>query len=142
MAVFEAVTTFERDRIEREYRVKLRESLSDFAKAVRDEAVRLIQEADGPSAPGDPPHTHTGALPDAIQYYAGEIEAGGAFAADGGEIVRIALLLEYGGWERHGERLIYTAPRPFLRPAYERVSDRFFADFGDRLVKDRAALTL
>ena len=83
-------------------------------------ARRSIRKREGPSAPGEPPHTHTGALRVAILYAVEKLDErvviGPAFTGVGTS----AMAHEFGGRYRKAR----YPKRPFMGPALEKVKDR------------------
>ena len=96
------------------------ESLSHAGGAIRLTARRSIFKREGPSTPGRPPHTHTGALRDAIIYAvekaAQRVLIGPAFAGVGTS----GMAHEFGG---HYRRSRYPQ-RAFMGPALEKLQNR------------------
>jgi len=96
------------------------ESLGHAGAAIRLTARRSIRRRKGPSAPGTPPHTHTGALRGAILYAVEknreQVVIGPAFAGVGTS----AMAHEFGGRYRKAR----YHQRPFMGPALEKVKDR------------------
>jgi hypothetical protein len=96
------------------------ESLGHAGAAIRLVARRSIRRRKGPSAPGQPPHTHTGALRGAILYAVEKtrerVVIGPAFAGVGTS----SMAHEFGG---RYKRTRYPR-RPFMGPALEKTRDR------------------
>ena len=96
------------------------ESLGHAGAAIRLTARRSIRKREGPSAPGSPPHTHTGALRSAVLYAVEKarerVVIGPAFAGVGTS----AMAHEFGGRYRKSR----YSKRPFMGPALEKLRDR------------------
>ena len=94
------------------------------AASIAKDAKASIQTADGPSAPGTPPHTQRGAfLRRAIRYAADKTGAViGPMASVVGES---AQPMEFGGRYKRQD----YPPRPFMFPALERALPRFAGDW-------------
>ncbi len=101
-------------------------TLGHAGAALRLTARRSIRRRKGPSAPGTPPHTHTGALRSSIVYsvekHADRVVIGPAF----GGVGLSGALHEFGGRRRarrRGRAARYK-PRPFMGPALEKIKPR------------------
>lgn len=101
-----------------------RRGLSRFAFQVMVDMKSSLQTAEGPSDPGEAPHTHPNILRAAIGYGldddAAVIGPRESIAGD------VAQGLEFGGEFRGNE---YEA-RPFVAPSLRRKQDSFAASFG------------
>lgn len=90
------------------------------AASIAKDAKSTVEQAEGPSPPGTPPHTHKGKfLSRAIRYAADKDGAViGPMASVVGEIGQV---MEFGGEFRGHD---YDA-RPFMEPALDRGAPRF-----------------
>jgi len=96
------------------------------ASRIRKDAAASIERAEGPSAPGTPPHTHRRVfLRRALRFHVDK-ERGDAIIGPRASIVGdVGEVLEFGG--KRGDT---THPaRPFMFPALERNVPRFAADW-------------
>jgi len=94
------------------------------AASIAKGAKESIKTATGPSAPGQPPHTHKGAfLRRAIRYAADK--TGAVIGPMASVVADVGTALEFGG---HYKRQDYP-PRPFMFPALERGAPRFASDW-------------
>jgi len=86
----------------------------------RKSAIDSIQSAEGPSAPGTPPHTHRRAFLRRAILYAADAE--GAVIGPRASVVGTAgQAHEFGG--QYGDEVF--PQRPFMRPALDKNLDRF-----------------
>lgn len=96
------------------------ESLAHAGAVIRLTARRSIRKRKGPSIAGQPPHTHTGALRNAILYAVektrGRVVIGPTFGGTGTS----AMAHEFGGRYR---KTMYPR-RPFMGPALEKIKTR------------------
>lgn len=106
------------------------------AAAIRKDAIASIEEAEGPSEPGRPPHTHTakttrsgktrlGHLPRAITFHHDKASMSAVIGPRESVVGEAGSAHELGG-EYKGEDY---PPRPFMVPALERNAGRFAADW-------------
>lgn len=106
------------------------------AASLRKDAIASIEEGDGASPPGTPPHTHTqkttragktrlGHLPRAITF-AHDRKAMSAVIGPRESVVGTAGQAHEHGGEYKGE---HYPPRPFMVPAMDRNLDRFADDW-------------
>ena len=107
-----------------------RDGLLSMGQAVVDSAYESMPEADGPAPGGEPPHSHTNTLREALAFAVenGYLYVGTLFSKVG---VRGAVL-EYGGrrapvMSRKKSRATGKAykPHPFIGPAYNAMLDTF-----------------
>lgn len=110
------------DRMLAEEPQKVGRWLTGFAEDMVTDIV--LSFGTSPSAPGEPPGVDTGALRASIRQ-----ENTGAFERtimDG---------VEYGEWLEDGTE--HIAPRPFMRPAFDRAQQRVEQDARDNLNLER-----
>ena len=90
------------------------------AASLRRDVAKSIEKADGPSAPGDPPHTHRRIfLRRALRF---DVSPEGAIVGPRASVVGdVGNVLEFGG--RRGDTRMEA--RPFMFPALERAAPRF-----------------
>jgi hypothetical protein len=112
------------------------QNLAHAAASIRKDAIASIEEKEGPSLPGTPPHTHTakttrtgkrrlGHLPRAIVFH-NDRQAKSAVVGPRQSVVGTAGQAHEFGGEYKEE----TFPeRPFMNPAMTRNIDRFAADW-------------
>lgn len=102
--------------------------LVDFAERVVATARASITDSSAPSRPGDPPHSHTGALREGIDYVYDPDTQSVIIGAGklSGQAADVPAILEVGGQSRityrrgryFRTRSITIAPRPYITPAY------------------------
>ncbi len=100
------------------------------AAAIRRDASESITQADGPSAPGSPPHTHTGGVTKKGKTRKGNLQRAIAYDADAisavigprESVVGLAGQAHEMGESFHGQDY---DERPFMGPALEKNLDRF-----------------
>jgi len=113
-------TEFDARKVQQRAQAGTFKSLGHAAAAIRLAARRLFRRASGPSAPGQPPHTHTRRMPNAIVY---DVDRQSQLAVIG---TAKSLVGESGAAHEHGGQ--YKAevfqPRPFMRPALLRLQGR------------------
>lgn len=105
-------------------------NLGHAAAAIRKDAVESIVAADGPSAPGTPPHTHTGGVTKKGKVRKGNLQRAIVFDADKESavigprfsVVGLAGRAHELGEEFHGD--LYPE-RAYMGPALDRNKDRF-----------------
>ena len=97
------------------------ESLGHAGGILRKTAQRSIRRRTGPSRPGTPPNTHSGALRRSIRYAVDkqreEVRIGPVASVIG---TRLGPLHEFGGKNKRGT---YPA-RPFMGPAFKTILPR------------------
>ncbi len=96
------------------------ESLAHAGAAIRLTARRSIRKREGPSAPGKPPHTHTGALRSAVLYAVEKARERVVIGPAFGGVGTSAMAHEFGGRYRKSR----FPKRPFMGPALEKLRDR------------------
>lgn len=106
------------------------------AATIRNEAIESIVQADGPSEPGTPPHTHTGGVTKSGKVRRGELQRAIVFdhdrAAQSALIgPRYSVVGESGAaHEFGGEYKEQNYPeRAFMGPALDNNEDRFASSF-------------
>ena len=106
------------------------------AAAIRKTAIDSIASEDGPSAPGTPPHTHTGGITKSGKVRRGAIQKAIAYAADIDSAVlgpRFSILgiagriFEFAD-NVHGDNFAIEE-RPYLGPALAGNLDRFASSY-------------
>lgn len=113
-------------------------NLAHAAAAIRKDAIASIKNEPGPSAPGEPPHTHTskvtkkgkvrlGNLPRAIAFDANKESA---VVGPRESVVGLAGRAHELGEEFHGEDF---DERAYMGPALERSEPRFASDWAGTL---------
>lgn len=100
------------------------------AAAIRKDAVESIVQADGPSAPGSPPHTHTQKTTKSGKTRKGNLQRAIAYDADKDSAVigpRFSVVEEAGAAHELGESFHGQDydERPFMGPALDKNLDRF-----------------
>lgn len=113
-------------------------NLGHAAAAIRKDAVESIQQAPGPSAPGEPPHTHTGGITKQGKVRKGNLQRAIAYDADQNSAVigpRESVVGQAGrahelGEEFHGDDY---PERPYMGPALEHNEVRFASDWAGSL---------
>ncbi len=100
------------------------------AAAIRRDAIESIQQADGPSAPGSPPHTHTGGITKKGNTRKGNLQRAIAYDTDKDSAVigpRESVVGLAGQAHEMGESFHGTDydERPFMGPALDKNLDRF-----------------
>lgn len=108
------------DRIRRAAKDAASGSFSRTAYLIRETMVQSIERAEGPSSPGDPPHTHRGNLfRRAIRYFADKL--GAVIGPQYSTVGDVGKAHEFGGLFR-GE---YFEKRPTAKPALDANLDVF-----------------
>jgi hypothetical protein len=130
------------DRVESAIKKSRARNLKRAAFLIYEDSVASIQEADGPSQPGTPPHTHTqgvvkrgknkgkkrlGQLPRAINYAADPDEA---VIGPRESVVALAGAAHEKGEDFHGD---HFEKRPYMVPALERQAPAFGESFHNSL---------
>ena len=111
-------------------------SVGHAASSIRKTAIESIEQAEGPSAPGTPPHTHTGGVTKKGKVRRGNLQRAIVFDSDKAkqEAVigpRFSVVGESGaahelGGEFHGDDY---PERPFMGPALETNAPRLPGEF-------------
>lgn len=109
-------------------------NLPHAAAAIRKDAVGSIKQAEGPSAPGTPPHTHTGGVTKKGKVRKGNLQRAIAFDANKESavigpresVVGLAGRAHELGEEFRGDDY---PERPFMGPALEQNLDRFAGEW-------------
>ena len=109
-------------------------NLGHAAATIRKDAVESIENEPGPSAPGDPPHTHTGGVTKKGKVRKGDLQKAIAYDADKESavigprfsVVGLAGRAHELGESFHGEDF---DERPYIGPALDRNLTRFAQDW-------------
>lgn len=109
-------------------------NFSHAAAAIRKDAIGSIQQAEGPSEPGTPPHTHTGGVTKKGKVRKGNLQRAITFDATKEDavigpresVVGLAGRAHELGEEFHGDDF---PERPYMSPALEQNMDRFASEW-------------
>ena len=144
---------FDRAHVVNELDKTTRRVLSRFGAYVRNSAKWSIRTKDGPSPPGQPPHSHTGLLRKFIFFYYERMNQNVVIGPTLLPWTRqaprptVPEVLEYGGrttrqyWskkDKRGRRKLKTKevhirPRPYMNPAFEKQETKLPAMWRDAL---------
>lgn len=106
-------------RVEKAAEKAAYKNFNHAAASISKDVKSSLETAEGPSAPGSPPHTHRGAfLRRAVRYAANK---DGAVIGPMASVVDEAGALHEFGGEREGDQF---PERPFMAPALERAVPR------------------
>jgi hypothetical protein len=130
-----AKTFFDRPEVEQAAKKANKLNLSKFGAFVRQSARKSIADRGkhAVSPPGHPPFSHLGLLKKHIYFSYDKISQSvviGPVPLEGKNFT-ILKLLEEGGVGKRGKRFVNYAPRPYMRPAFDREKkdmSRFWRD--------------